>query len=97
MSDERIDDGGPAFPATFLWEDEESAISATGTQRGMSIRDYFAAAALTGCAASLTTHEREQEAERIAQRLGMKVSQLIAKACYDYADAMLAARKDKTK
>ena len=35
--------GGPAFPATYLWFDEEQAeIAATGTQAGMSLRDALA-------------------------------------------------------
>jgi hypothetical protein len=43
MSKETIDDGGQAFPRTK---------SAHGTVAGMTLRDYFAAAALQGMLAS---------------------------------------------
>ena len=52
---------------------------------GMSLRDYFAAAALTGLLAS-----------RIAAERG-HTKQDIAEVAYENADAMLAARKEGAK
>lgn len=77
MSD-KIDDGGPAFPVA---EDHMIASEFPWTQ-GISMRDYFAAAALMGTIAFPIpgTEKRPENA---------------ARECYAYADAMLAARKAK--
>jgi hypothetical protein len=66
------DDGGPAFPTTKpldYWGDPN---------QGLSMRDYFAAAALQGIIAA---HGNESN-ERVA-----------AEYAYGYADAMIAERK----
>jgi len=66
-----INDGGPAFP-----ESGSRGVAAGG--EGMTLRDYFAAAALTGLLASDPESTlRPDSAARSALR---------------YADAMLAAR-----
>jgi hypothetical protein len=62
----------PAFPAYVETEDTK--------WDGMSIRDYFAAAALTGI---LSTCKGEASAT------------LVASGAYGFADAMLAARERK--
>ncbi len=62
-------DGGPAFPA----------FSATVSTNGMSLRDYFAAAALTG----LVTH---------AYYLPEDFPEGVVSDAYRVADAMLAER-----
>jgi len=74
MADE-INDGGPAFP--FREQDGEG-----GYERfpGMSLRDYFAAAALTGILADPNGSGHLQEVSGFA---------------YLVADAMLAARERK--
>ena len=59
-----INDGGSAFPFGDYTNEGE---------QGMSLRDYFAAAALS-----------------IAQA----AKSLVAEEAYEYADAMLAARKE---
>lgn len=64
-----IDDGGPAFPTPDFHLAHE---------RGMSLRDYFAAAALTG----LLAHER----------YGSESPSKLADYAYDQADMMLARR-----
>jgi hypothetical protein len=68
----KIDDGGPAFPT--------AADNGHSTnQDGMSLRDYFAAAALQGFLSNqalATIHQSE-----------------LAKGAYEYADAMIEARK----
>jgi hypothetical protein len=62
-----INDGGAAFPVMYVSE-------------GMTLRDYFAAAALKG------------QAERIANPYVHHT--ILAADCYALADAMLAARKE---
>ena len=61
-------DGGPAF-------------AVDGTLRGMTLRDYFAAAALQGTIAALGDYFIEQPNFMV-----------IALECYRAADAMLKAR-----
>jgi hypothetical protein len=70
---DRPKDGGPAFPVG-LSADQHAYIA------GMSLRDYFAAAAMQGWCACPTTAGSEQEAAELA---------------YKYADAMIAARERK--
>lgn len=48
---------------------------------GVSLRDYFAAAALAGCLAN----------SFLAERYGV-LTEGLSKECYEYADAMLKAR-----
>ena len=67
----QINDGGPAFPADFQLY-----------STGMTLRDYFAAAALQGFMAAHTSG-------------GCLVDDLYAKYSYDLADAMLKAREAK--
>ena len=66
-----INDGGPAYPTP------------AGVQHndGMTLRDYFAAAALKG------------QAHRFAHP--HEYRELLAQDCYDIADAMLKAREAK--
>ncbi len=73
-----IDDGGPVAPnmATRTAEGVSSVIEAQG---GMTLRDYFAAAALQGM---------------LAYEQGTGASSDYAKWAYEYSDAMLAARKE---
>lgn len=68
----QINDGGPAFPRT-------GADGHTSPQSGMSLRDYFAAAALQGLLASNENGN----------------SQLFSETSYRLADAMLKAREVK--
>jgi hypothetical protein len=70
-----INDGGPAFPVVFQHDE------ATSECHGISIRDYFAAAALQG------------QAHRFAHP--HEYRELLAQDCYDIADAMLKAREVK--
>lgn len=71
-----IDDGGRAFPVTDLHMPNGQVQVGTN---GMSLRDYFAAAALTGMMANPGFN-------------GSTLRDLSAFS-YDQADAMLAARK----
>ena len=83
-------DGGPAFPGRWLtsikWAVGENCVKDTHTYEqvpGMSLRDYFAAAALTGLLASPAPMD---ETDVIA-------SKTLALSAYIMADAMLAARE----
>jgi hypothetical protein len=77
----QIDDGGPAFP-------DDSQHNHTG---GMTIRDYFAAAALQGSLAAPHTI-----AIMAAFRNdGKNPATEVAGMSYEIADAMLAARKEQ--
>jgi hypothetical protein len=68
-------DGGPAFPAP--------AYAANITDKGMTLRDYFAGQALAGILLNYTT-----------QKFGASEF-TVGTAAYQYADAMLAAREGK--
>jgi hypothetical protein len=71
--------GGPAFPI-------KGPVMANDHQ-GMTLRDYFAAKALSGLLAGLDRDARrfmEQQAEPVGA---------MANACYTMADAMLKARE----
>lgn len=73
-----INDGGPAFP--FINEHTHP----TTINHGMTLRDYFAAAALTGIAAGHLAMRNES-------------NEALAAFAFRAADAMLAARKEENK
>ena len=81
MSEQPINDGGPAFP--------RSATDHCHSQEGMTLRDYFAAAA--------TEKDIQEfipatcgEADQFQQKHGFLPSRQWARYCH--ADAMLKAR-----
>lgn len=76
----KADTGGPAFPTN------ENNFRRDYSGAGMTIRDYFAAAALQGLLADPIT--RADDGEKIED-----FRNEIAEVCYEYADAMLEARK----
>lgn len=84
---EKIDDGGAAFPMGI----PEGAHHGHSLhkQQGMSLRDYFAAAALP-CALQAWKHHFKitNEPEEWAGHFEL------ASEAYDIADAMLQARKE---
>lgn len=71
------DDGGPAFPRNTRKYQTHEGWKFDPAQSGMSLRDYFAAAALQGM---LADHETNPTPERAAS------------LAYEFADAMLAER-----
>jgi hypothetical protein len=73
---EQIDNGGPAFPIQY-------------GGKGMTLRDYFAAAALQG---AMVTAKGLGEIEADTRRELLKQ---FGSLLYEIADAMLAARKEK--
>lgn len=81
-------DGGPAFP-----QDGREFTNSRGDEvdywppsRGMSLRDWFAGQALAAIIGKNTAREVESG---VNDRMVM-----IANGAYDYADAMLARRKN---
>ncbi len=80
MSDniDDIEDGGPAFPKPGT----DECIDVCGSQRGMSLRDWFAGQALAGiCAIDMGDGPAQSGWEEMAAE------------AYFLADAMLAERK----
>ena len=76
-----INDGGQAFPCIYYSEPIGSIGPQLTIKGGMTIRDYFAAAALKGQAHRFAHPHEHRE--------------LLAQDCYDIADAMLKARETK--
>lgn len=59
---------------------------------GMTLRDYFAAAALQGlCAALVDDKARQMHCDNAAEN-GISAKAQVAKAAYEYADALLSSR-----
>jgi hypothetical protein len=79
-------DGGQAFPLYI----PQGNYEAPETIPGLSIRDYFAAAALQG----ILAHGLIKVAE-CAEKRGISCAEYYAICSYEYADAMLAAREAK--
>jgi hypothetical protein len=79
-----MNDGGPAFPCPDDYTQDGRPIYGSKNINGMSLRDYFAQAALTAYLAGRNGDARDT-------RKG-----LTARTCYEYADAMLAVREKKT-
>jgi hypothetical protein len=80
MSEQPINDGGPAFPHTTQWDGITPAIN----HHGISMRDYFAAAALQGFCANQNSFPTKNE--HFAN---------LAEDSFKAADAMLKAREVK--
>jgi hypothetical protein len=76
VSDTPINDGGPAFPVKGMPIDPDTYLN----RPGMTLRDYFAAAAMQGM---LSDSEREGTWSEFAED------------AYAVADAMLKAREGK--
>lgn len=88
-SSDSINDGGPAFPHAITGTSEDEHGSAqldVNSFRGMSLRDYFAAAALQGM---LTTDRPSDSKPWCSDALYEKC----AYRAYGIADAMLKARQ----
>ena len=76
-------DGGPAFPRTLLYEDQEGVMNAVSYSfmAGMSLRDYFAAAAISNQGSHNGTVPQDYNQA--------------AQWAYELADAMLRERERK--
>lgn len=71
-----------AFPCAFDLDARE--------QRGMELRDYFAAQALVGL---LMQQSNMTAMKAILEGVGIEVHAAVSGLAYNYADAMLAARE----
>ena len=77
----QIDDGGPAFPATCSSEGVPLVVGYPSEMvSGMTLRDYFAAAALQGYCSNRDFGSMSDKTR-------------LAKRAYELADAMIEARK----
>jgi hypothetical protein len=84
-------DGGPAFPVTAERRPDDTHVPGWD---GMSLRDYFAGKALAGL---LSSSESIGAMSRVAEKEGFRdSSDVVSRAAYCYADAMLAAREEGT-
>lgn len=85
MSGQR-DDGGPAFPLHDSGD--------TATRPGMSLRDYFAAAALQGWLSGPCQGDVLDDYEDDSTAFSDHCA-AVARTCYAYADAMMRERERK--
>ena len=83
--EQKIETGGPAFPAPDLGEHD---FGQRGAYWGMTLRDYFAAKAMPACYAEYCTHANIQGFDE-----GWKMG--VALDAYAMADAMIKARDVK--
>ena len=82
-------DGGAAFPAEYAGFSAQGA-EITIMHPGMSLRDYFAAAALTGIVSSPEAMVGMRE---VGVGYGMGVEEYASRMAYEMADAMLVERE----
>ena len=82
-------DGGPAFPHFDGLRSDFNGGYFAKNVGGMTLRDYFAAAALTGLVSS---PEGLVGMREVGKGYGMQVAEYAASVAYEMADAMLAAR-----
>jgi hypothetical protein len=99
-----LDTGGPAFPRTGYYPDtdecggealRERLPAITDPQQGMTLRDYFAAKAMTAEMITTFSDATPQAAETFAKNakaLRQTAEQHLAFNAYKIADAMLHAR-----
>jgi len=78
-----INDGGPAFPEVRVRDGDNYNAPTKIYYPGMTLRDYFAAAALQGICSSRSHSDLKGHA------------MASAKVSYDLADALLKAREAK--
>lgn len=84
-------DGGPAFPRTGYELKDGSWVE---PQQGMSLRDYFAAAALQGIISSMANLSIPTALKMLEDVGGQdNLARIVAASASKYADAMLAARE----
>ena len=77
----------PAFPIANLWHNELKEYN------GMSLRDYFAAAAMQGMLAAKGWHPDFMFPTDFNFDAGQRAADAVAVAAYQYADAMMKARE----
>jgi hypothetical protein len=95
-----VNDGGPAFarPATIVNPAQDAIVECH--QTGMSLRDYFAAAALQGLIAEPAVDGYDSAGQSALKRPCEDEDDFcayMAEAAYRFADAMLDARAPREK
>lgn len=101
---EEIKNGGSAFPApekiykNVCMTSPSSPDAFIVSSSGMSLRDYFAAAALHGfCSNQQSLKENIKDCDAIQAKYGVSKPEMprqnLAFVCYQIADAMLEARE----
>lgn len=95
MTNESKDTGGPAFPGkqkalVIQAEHREIASQYEIEHNGMTLRDYFAAKAMSIVMPPVLEEIRKRN---ISEADVAKLKQVSADACYGMADAMLKARE----
>lgn len=85
MSENNINDGGPAFPvpADIQFPGTPDELRLDGSYPGMTMRDYFAGQSMIGSARPRYGESRQSHLANIARE------------AYQIADAMLAERNRK--
>lgn len=92
-----INDGGPAFPQ-HGWSKDPATIERMQAVQGLTVRDYFAAAALTAFLSTETVQQQLSDAvndkyrHRPEEDRRHVMNEVIAKRAYWLADAMLAEK-----
>lgn len=81
---EQIKDGGPAFPALKSLSNRTPAYAEATTEGGMTLRDYFAAKAMSIAA----EHMLKKEPSTVGD-----FTKAVAICSYLIADAMITARE----
>ena len=78
-------DGGPAFPVPMIYDGQSVSLV---TEHGMSLRQYFAAAAMTGLLANTTFNHFAAKGGKL---VGGIEAEDVAEVAYRMADALIAA------
>lgn len=94
MDSKKIDDGGPAFPECKSRDSEPGWL-----REGMTLRDWFAGQALSQCiqdapAGSMGGDYPAAHGSPMHKEALQTKRDNAARIAYEYADAMIAARKD---
>lgn len=87
-------DGGAAFPRAT----EQTVMGYPGTlegERGMSLWDYFAAAALTGVLAQTSDPTIQKQVKDMCKTKGIDVADAMAEIAATNADAMIKVREKR--
>jgi hypothetical protein len=85
MSDERFNDGGPAFPVVGVPDACDSP--------GMSLRDWFAGQALAGFLSQFASEDAYVAMGRLAKQDGVSIKDATAAVAFEHAEAMMAERE----
>jgi hypothetical protein len=84
-----VKDGGPAFPVETYGDGRGMQTGPdSGWETGMTLRDYFAAQALS----AIISGSAFPTIHGLADEAGVDSGEYMADAAYEYADAMLKAR-----